>query len=306
MHFDVTILGSNGAVPAYNRNPTSQFLNYNGRGFLIDCGEGTQMQMAKFGIRRGKLDHVFISHIHGDHFFGLMGLLTSFNLNYRETPLHIYGHSGIEEIINTHFKHSQTILRYDVFFHPVLADIPKIIYEDDALSVETIILEHRIPTTGFLFREKVGLRKILAEKISEHNIPISEIIKIKQGADFITADGDRISNAMLTENPLSPRSYAFCSDTVFTESFVEQIKNVNLLYHEATFLDEHSLRAAETMHSTAKQAGVVAQKAEVGKLLIGHFSARYENLDPLLFEAMDVFPNTELAIEGKTFGIERF
>ena len=305
MHFDITILGSNGAVPAYNRNPTSQFLNYNGHGFLIDCGEGTQMQMAKYSIRRGKLDYIFISHIHGDHFFGLMGLLTSFNLNHRETPLHIYGHFGIEEIVNTHFKHSQTKLGFDVFFHPVLADFAKIIYEDDALTVETIILEHRIPTTGFLFKEKIGLRKILAQKIQEYNIPITEIINIKKGANFINKEGSTIYNSELTEDPTLPRSYAFCSDTVYTESFIEQIKNVNVLYHEATFLNEHDLRASETMHSTAKQAATIAKKANVGRLLIGHFSARYENLEPLLLEAKVVFPNTELAIEGTVFPVDR-
>jgi len=303
MHFEVTILGSNGAIPAYNRYPTAQFLNYNGQGFLLDCGEGTQMQMSKYNIKRGKLDHIFITHIHGDHFFGLMGILTSFNLNYREHPLNIYGYPGIEEIVRTYFKHAQTILRYEIVFHPVVADEPKVIYETNALTVETIILKHRIPTIGFLFREKVGPRKILADKLEQYQIPVHEIMKIKGGADFTTADGRVIPNTELTHDPTTPRSYAFCTDTAYTESFLEQIHGVDVLYHEATFVHEHRERAAETGHSTTREAATIALKAEVGKLIIGHFSARYEDLSPLLYECKEVFPNTELAIEGHLFSI---
>lgn len=303
MHFEVTILGSNGAIPAYNRYPTSQFVNYNGQGFLLDCGEGTQMQMSKYNIKRGKLDHIFITHIHGDHFFGLMGILTSFNLNYREHPLHIYGYPGIEEIVRTYFKHAQTILRYEIIFHPVVADEPKIIYETSALTVETIILKHRIPTIGFLFREKVGPRKILADKLEQYQIPVHEIMKIKGGEDFTAADGRVIPNTELTHDPAPPRSYAFCTDTAYTEWFIEQIRGVDVLYHEATFVHEHRERAAETGHSTTREAATIALKAEVGKLIIGHFSARYEDLSPLLYECKEVFPNTELAIEGHLFSI---
>jgi ribonuclease Z len=305
MHFEVTILGSNGAVAAYDRHPTSQFLNYDGYGYLIDCGEGTQMQMAKYGIKRGKLDHVFISHLHSDHFLGLMGLIASMNLNYREHPLHIYGHPGIEEIVTTHFKHSETQLRYQLIFHRVYADEPRIIFENNVLTVETIILQHRIATTGFLFREKAGLRKILAEKIEKYNIPYQEIHKIKQGADFIGPDGLHVPNAELTTDPAPARSYAFCSDTAYTESFLEQIRGVDVLYHEATFTSEHRERAAETMHSTTQEAATIALKARVGKLLIGHFSARYQDLTPLLFESKDIFPDTELATEGSIFPIGR-
>ena len=304
MHFEVTILGSNGAIPAHNRHPTSQFIHFHGQGYLIDCGEGTQMQMAKYNIKRGRLDHIFISHLHSDHFLGLMGLLTSFNLNYRETPLHIYGHYGIEEIVNTHFKHSETTLRYPLQFHAVVADASRVIFENSMLTVETIILQHRIPTTGFLFREKAGLRKILSAKIEQYQIAHQDIPAIKQGADYTTASGIVIPNAELTTAPTAPRSYAFCSDTSYSENYIEQIKNVSLLYHEATFAVEHTSRAAETMHCTTVEAATVAKKAQVDKLLIGHFSARYPTLEPLLAESKAVFENTELATEGVTFEID--
>ena len=304
MQFDLTILGSNGAIPAHDRHPSSQILNYNGNHFLIDCGEGTQFRHNKFNIKRGRLDNIFISHLHGDHYFGLIGLLTSFNLNWREHPLHIYGPAGLEEIMNVHFKHSQTQLKFEIHYHPTTTDEPKTIYEDHFLSVEAIILKHRLPTTGFMFKEKKGLRKILSEKITEYSIPHNQIPDIKKGADFTTADGRHIANAELTLDAPQPRSYAYCSDTVFTEHFVDQIKNIGLLYHEATFVDEHTERAAETFHTTSRQAATIAKQAQVNKLVIGHFSARYENLDLLLSQAKEVFPETYLAREGTVFEIK--
>ncbi|MFN8310586.1 MAG: ribonuclease Z [Chitinophagales bacterium] len=303
MQFEVTILGSNGAVPAFDRHPTSQFINYNGHGYLVDCGEGTQLQMARYAIRRGKLDHIFISHLHGDHFFGLLGLLTSFNLNHRETPLHIYGHPGIEEIVTTQFRHSETTLRFPVHYHVVFANHPELIYEDHQMTVTTIPLKHRIPTTGFLFREKEGLRKMRVEKLAEYKIPVHLISGIKAGSPLVLEDGSVISNEELTLPPAAPRSYAFCSDTAYTDSFTDQIQGVNLLYHEATFLNEHEQRATETMHSTARQAALVAQAANVDQLLLGHFSARYERLERLLEEARVIFQNTSLALEGTVFQI---
>ena len=303
MQFDLTILGSNGAIPAYDRHPSSQILNYNGNHFLIDCGEGTQFRMIKFGVKRGKLDNIFISHLHGDHYFGLIGLLTSFNLNWREHPLHIYGPAGIEEVMNVHFKYSQTQLKFQIHYHHVVADEPRVIYEDHFLQVETIILTHRLPTTGFLFKEKKGLRKILSEKIAQYNIPFAQIPDIKRGEDFTDAQGNKIPNAELTTESPEPRSYAYCSDTVFTESFIEQIKGVGLLYHEATFVDEHTARALETFHTTSRQAATIAKMAHAGKLVIGHFSARYESLEPLLTQSREVFPETYLAHEGTVFQI---
>lgn len=304
MQFDVTILGCNGAIPAYNRHPSSQILNYNGSLFLIDCGEGTQFQLNKFGVRRGRLDNIFISHLHGDHFFGLVGLLTSFNLNWREHTLNIYGPPGLEEIINVHFKYSQTQLRFTINFHVITADVPKVVYDDGILTVETIILKHRLPTTGFLFKEKTHLRKILPEKIVQYNIPHQAITGIKKGDDFTDATGKVITNAELTIDPPAPRSYAYCSDTAFKKDIAEQLKNVNLVYHEATFINEHGDRAEETFHSTAGQAATIAKMANAGKLVIGHFSARYEDLSHLLGQAREVFVETQLAEEGKTFAID--
>jgi ribonuclease Z len=303
MQFDVTILGSNGAIAAYDRYPSSQILNYNGNLFLIDCGEGAQFRMNKFGIKRGRLDNIFISHLHGDHYFGLIGLLVSFNLNWREHPLNIYGPPALEEIIQVQFKSSQTKLRFELIFHPIEADKPKIIYEDSSLTVETVILIHRLPTTGFLFKEKRHKRKIIAEKIQQYNIPHEKIAAIRDGEPFIDSKGKEIANSELTNAPAPSRSYAYCSDTIYTETFVEQILNVGTLYHEATFAEEHAARAAETFHTTSKQAAQVARLANAGKLLIGHFSARYEKLDTLLSESQEIFIATSLAEEGKTFTI---
>jgi len=301
MQFEVTILGSNAAIPAYDRYPSSQILNYDGNHFMIDCGEGAQFRMHHFNVKRARLDTIFISHLHGDHYYGLIPMLTSLNLNWREHPLHLYGPPALEEIIAVNFKHSHTILRYELIFHPIMDDEPKVIYEDDQLTVETIILKHRLPTTGFLFREKKNLRKMNAEKITEYNIPYDKIAGIKKGDDFITEAGTKIPNAELTLEPPHPRSYAYCSDTVYTESFLEQINGVNLLYHETTFIDAHEERALETLHSTTKQAAKLAKLAGAGQLLIGHFSARYEDLNFLLEESREVFPNSFLAEEGKTF-----
>ncbi|MBS1624596.1 MAG: ribonuclease Z [Bacteroidetes bacterium] len=301
MHFELTILGSNGAIPAYDRHPTSHFLNYNGDGFLLDCGEGTQMQMARYNIKRGRLDHIFITHLHGDHFFGLMGLITSFNLNYREHTLHIHGPKGIEDIVRAHFTYAQTQLRYPIAFHVVVDDRPQVVFENSQLTVESIILKHRIPTTGYLFREKQGQRKILPEKIALHEIPVHEIGRIKLGADYTRPDGIVVANTELTTDPAPAKSYAFCTDTIYTESFLDQISGVTVLYHEATFVNMHKERAAETMHSTTTEAATIALKANAGKLIIGHYSARYEDLEPLLAECKEVFTNTELAIEGQSY-----
>ncbi len=304
MQFEVTILGSNAAIPAYNRYPSAQIVNYNGNLFLVDCGEGTQFRMNVFGIKRARLDNIFISHLHGDHYFGLIGLLTSFNLNWREHPLNIYGPTGLEEIMKIHFKHSKTILKYEITFHDITADKPVKIYEDQVLTVETVIMSHRLPTTGFLFREKPGLRKIIPEKIEQYKIPYEKIPAIKKGEDYVDASGKRLLNSEITLPPHPPRSYVYCSDTIYTENFLKQIQGVNMLYHEATFVDADLKRAQETFHTTTKQAAEIARLAKVGKLLIGHFSARYENLQLLLKESKEVFTETYLAEEGKTFPVE--
>lgn len=301
--FELTILGCSSATPTASRHPTAQLLQHNERFFLIDCGEATQIQLRKFKIKIQRIDHIFISHLHGDHFLGLPGLLGTLHLLGREKELHIYSPSGLEEIIKTTHFYSKTFLKYELVFHVLEATVPKGIFEDDKLSVETIPMDHRIPCCGFLFREKELQRNIIKEKLEKYDIPIHEIPKIKEGRDFISADGTRIRNIELTTDPPAPRSYAYCSDTIFNDSYIEQIKNVNLLYHEATFADDMAARAKETFHSTAKEAGTIARKANVQQLIIGHYSARYRELDVLLKEARENFSNTVLAIEGETYKV---
>ncbi|MBK7148469.1 MAG: ribonuclease Z [Bacteroidetes bacterium] len=303
MQFDVTILGSNGAVAAHNRYPSSQIVNYNGRHFMVDCGEGSQFRMNTFGVKWSKLDHIFISHLHGDHYYGLIGLLTTFNLHWRETELNIYCPPPLEEIIKLNFKHSKTELRYQIKFRHTRAEGTETIYEDELLSIHTFPLLHRLPTTGFLFKEKQHHRKIIPSKIEEYQIPYELIKKIKRGEDFVLPTGHIISNAELTTAPSPPRSYAYCSDTSFSIETVNYVSGVNLLYHEATFMEEHAVRAAETYHTTSVQAAQVAEQAKAGQLLLGHFSARYDNLEPLAKESQSIFPNSHLAVEGKTFQV---
>lgn len=299
--FEVTVLGSSSATPTSSRNPTAQVVNLHERFFLLDCGEATQIQIRRFKVKIQRIDHIFISHLHGDHYLGLPGLLGTMHLLGREKELHIYSPPGLKEIIDTNHYHSKTFLKYELIFH-VIEDKARI-FEDDKLSVETIPMNHRIPCYGFLFREKQLPRNIIKEKLEEYSIPVQEIQKIKEGNDFVSSDGKKIPNSELTLPPSSPRSYAYCSDTLYNESFIDQIKNVNLLYHEATFAEDMANRAVETYHSTAKQAGAIAQKANVRQLIIGHYSARYRELDVLLKETKDIFDNTVLAIEGETYKV---
>ena len=301
--FEVTILGCSSATPTSSRHPTAQVLNLHELFFLIDCGEATQIQLRRFKIKIQRIDHIFISHLHGDHYLGLPGLLGTMHLLGRDKELHIYSPHGLEDIINVSHYHSNTHLNYKIVFHTIKETIPEFIFENNILSVETIPMNHRIPCYGFLFREKQGLKPILKEKIEEYNIPVQEIPKIKEGKDFITPSGKRIPNAELTTEPPLPRTYAYCSDTLYNESYIQQIKNLDLLYHEATFASDKAERAKETHHCTAKEAGTIALKANVKKLIIGHFSARYHDLFPLLSEAQEVFSNTVLAEEGETHSV---
>lgn len=297
--FEITILGTNSSIPTSNRFPSSQFVNISDRYFLIDCGEGTQMQLRKYKIRFQKINHIFISHLHGDHYLGLMGLLQSMHLLGRKAELHLYAPKELQEIIDIQHKHSGTHLTYDLVFHPLKFNTSELIMEDDKVTVETIPLNHRIACWGFLFKEKPHPYKIKKEKIEEYAIPLESIHGIKQGADFFTKDGKTIPNNELTELPLPPRSYAYCSDTRYTETIIPIISGVDLLYHEATFLEDLIERAKQTMHSTAKEAATIAVKSNAKKLLIGHFSARYDDINPLLEEAQGVFASTELAKEGR-------
>lgn len=308
MTFEVTILGSNSAIPANGRHPTSQVLNYNERLFLIDCGEGTQMQFNRYKIKAGKIDHIFISHLHGDHFFGLIGLITSYNLNHRSVPLHIYGPKGIDEIINLQLKYCSRGLDYELVFHIFEPKNGDVVYEDKNLVVTSLEMIHRIPCSGFLFTERFTERNIRKEKIQEYNIPFDAIAGIKKGQDLTLPDGRTITNDELTLPLPKPRTYAFCTDTLYNEALIPHLNGVNLLYHEATFDNARADRAFETFHTTSIQAADIALKSSVSKLIIGHFSSRYYDgdLEGLQMEAQAVFPNTALALEGYTFPIERY
>ena len=301
MKFEVTILGSSSATPIYNRNPTSQALNINDHWYLVDCGEGTQQQMLRFDVKASKIDHIFISHLHGDHYLGLVGLLSSLHLNGRKKALNIYCPAHLKEIVDLQLKYSETTLQYPIDFKFTNADRVEIILDNDDIIVETIPLDHRIECTGFLFKQKKRLRKLIKEKLEEIGIPVEYYTSLKKGNDYSAPDGKVYPNDQLTNDSDQPKTYCYCSDTLYNEKYFDQISNASLLYHEATFLNDMLDRAGETHHTTAMQAGQIALKTHAEKLLIGHFSARYKKLDELLEEARSVFPDTELAIEGKTF-----
>ncbi len=303
MGFELIILGSNSAIPSFQRNPTSQVLKHNERLFLIDCGEGTQMQLNHYEIKSSRINHIFISHLHGDHYFGLMGLLSTMHLLGRTADMHLFGQPQLLDIVELQLTASDTTLRYKLIFIPLDPEKSAVIMDDEELSVTTIILSHRIPCTGFLFREKPKQRKLIKEKIDEYGIPVNAFSDIKKGLDYITDSNVRIKNEELTQPAGLPKSYAFCSDTIYDESILDLIKGVDLLYHESTFMHDMIARAKETYHTTSIEAGTIALKANVKKLLIGHFSSRYKTLEPMLLEAQSVFPNTELAIEGTKISI---
>ncbi|MEJ7557897.1 MAG: ribonuclease Z [Pedobacter sp.] len=303
MKFEVTILGSSSATPVHNRNPTSQLLNCNEKFYLIDCGEGTQQQLIKYNFKANKIDHIFISHLHGDHYFGLIGLLSSLHLNGRIKPMKIFAPYPLQEILALQFKHSETILRYPLEFSGITADESRTIFENADLTVDTVILNHRIPCTGFKFTQKKRMRKLLVERLEEEGIGIEYYPLLKRGANLALPGGQVILNQDYTTNPEEPKSYGYCSDTLFDERYFSTIENCSLLYHESTFLHELLERANQTHHTTALQAAEVANRTHADKLLIGHFSSRYKTLLPLLEEAISVFKNTELAIEGITFRV---
>jgi len=304
MTFEITILGSSSATPIYQRHPTAQVLNVHERLFLVDCCEGTLIQMNRFRIKFHRINHIFISHLHGDHYLGLMGLLSTMHLQGRTIPLHLYAPAELEEIIEIQLRYSQTDLRYEIVFHPINASKSEVIYQDDDLEVRTIVLNHRSPCTGFLFSEKQKQRKLRKEKLEEYQVPVSAYHDLKNGKDYVDENGKRILNSELTTDPRQPRTYAFCSDTLYNEKIIPMIRGIDLLYHEATFMNDKIELAAETFHTTASQAATIAVKADVKRLLIGHFSARYKNLYPLLEEAKVVFENTTLALEGDRFTID--
>ncbi|MGM0390361.1 MAG: ribonuclease Z [Bacteroidota bacterium] len=297
----LTILGCYAATPRTFTNPTSQVLEINNHLFLIDCGEGTQVELRRNKVKFSNIRHIFISHLHGDHSYGLVGLVSTFRLLNREAELHVYGPKGIKEIITLQLKLSNSWTNYPLYFHELEGKESKLLYEDDKVTVETIPLRHRIYTNGFLFKEKIGPRKLLINKAVEYNIDVSLYKSLKMGKDVVSNDGKTIPNNLVTADPEPPKSYAYCSDTVYYPEIVPQIKEATVLYHESTFLEVNQELAEPTRHSTAKQAAMIAKQARVKTLILGHYSTRYGNINLFKEEALTVFDSVELAEDGKTF-----
>ena len=301
MSIRVKILGSNSATPAHRRHHTSQLVNVEGKYYMIDCGEATQLQLKRYKLRAQRINNIFISHLHGDHYLGLMGLLSSMHLMGRNKPLNLYGPRGLSEIITLQLKYSDTAFNYDVAFHEVDTQKFQLIHEDELISVHSIPLDHRIPCCGFLFEEKPKNRRLIRETIPE-DLSVRNIIRLKKGEDIFDEEGKLLfKNEDMTLPPRQSFKYAYCSDTKYNESIIPIIEGSYMLYHESTFLEEHRDRAHNTFHSTAKEAATIAEKAKVGKLLLGHFSARYKELEPIQEEARLVFPESHLAIEGEEY-----
>ena len=297
----LTILGCYAATPRTITNATSQLLEIKNRMFLIDCGEGTQVQLRKNKIKFSKINQVFISHLHGDHFFGLIGLISTFSLLGRTTDLHIYGPKGIKEIILLQLRLSNSWTNYGLYFHELESEESETIFEDEKVMVTTIPLKHRVYTNGFLFQEKVGERKLNMDAVLNYEIESCYYQKIKNGKDIALEDGRTIPNSELTFDPIEPKSYAFCSDTAYHEAILPIIENVDVLYHESTFLESEESLAQKTLHSTAKEAARIALKANVKQLILGHYSTRYESISLFKEEAATIFSEVALAEDGKTF-----
>jgi ribonuclease Z len=303
LSFKITILGSSGAVPAFGRFPSSQLVEIQNEFMLVDCGEGAQIQLLKFNGNLQRINHIFISHLHGDHYLGLMGLLFSMHLNHRTKELHLYSHRGLQDIIITQLKYSNSALRFRLLFHELTPGIQEVILDNKHFTVETIPLKHKLDCSGFLFREKIKPRRIDKDKIPA-DISLAQLAALKTGSDIIDDLGKiKYKNELLTLPPRKSRSYAYCSDTIYDIDLINIVRQVDVLYHEATFMTQDEDKASETKHSTAAQAARIAKEAQVGKLIIGHFSARYKELDLLWQEARSILATTELALEGTTFEI---
>lgn len=297
----LTILGNNSAVPAFDRHPTSQVLTHNGNNYLIDCGEGTQMQLLRYKVRRSKISHIFISHLHGDHYFGLIGLLNSMSLLGHKQPIELFAPPPLKEILDIQLRVSDTTLGFELNFHPITESA--ILVDTNALRIKCFPTDHRIPCFGFSFEEKRLPRKLIPEKARNYGIPTSFYERLVRGESYTQKTGELIPVEWVTE-PLPPGpKYAYCADTRYTESLIEHIQGFDLIYHESTYLDGLSDRAHERYHSTSKQAAELARKAEVKRLLLGHFSSKYAQLEEFEKEARSVFPNSELAVEGLCYPI---
>ncbi|MDG1043521.1 MAG: ribonuclease Z [Flavobacteriaceae bacterium] len=297
----VTILGCYAATPRTLTHPTSQVLEIKNHLFLIDCGEGTQVQLRKQKVRFSKINHIFISHLHGDHFFGLPGLVATFRLLGRVNPLHIYGPKGIKEAVTLLLKLGDSWTNYPLHFYELSSQAPEVVFEDKKVTVTTIPLDHRVYTNGFLFREKVGSRKLEAQAVEAHGIDSCYFQNIKDGKDAPNKAGEIIPNAQLSSDPKPTKSYAFCSDTAYFPKIIAQIKEVTVLYHESTFLESESDLATKTKHSTASQAAKIAESAGVKSLILGHYSTRYDGLQPFKEEAEVYFKPVLLADDGREF-----
>lgn len=297
----VTILGNNSAVPAFDRHPTSQVVTLDGSNYLVDCGEGTQIQMINYKIRRGKISHVFISHLHGDHYFGLIGLLNSFSLLSHQQELHVFGPAPLKEIIEMQLRVADTKLCYPLHIHTISG--PSVLLDDEKVTVKCFPTNHRIECYGFVFAEKKQARKLNPALAESHGIPLHFYNRLKDGADYTRSDGTLIKNEWVTEPGRPGKVYAFCADTKYDESLIPHIREADLIYHETTYLDALRERAELRFHSTTKQAALIAKKAAVRRLLIGHFSSKYDTLEEFEAEAREVFPHTELALEGVSYRV---
>ena len=298
---NLTILGCYAATPRTLTNPTAQVLEMRNQFFLLDCGEGTQVQLRKHKIKFTKINRVFISHLHGDHFYGLIGLISTFSLLNRTNELHIYGPKGIQEIIQLQLRLSESWPNFDLIFHELTAKEPQLLYEDDKLLVRSFPLKHRVYTNGFLFQEKPAERKLDVNAVLNYEIDTCYYQNIKNGKDITLDDGRVISNSDLSFDPIPPKSYAYCSDTQYTESILPYIQQATVLYHESTFLESEAELAKKTKHATAKQAAIIAQKAQVGQLLLGHYSTRYPSIEAFKLEAQAHFDAVLLADDGLRF-----
>lgn len=302
--FNVLILGSASASPTINRNPSAQLINVNEQYYLVDCGEGTQSRLREHKIKFQRLHHIFISHLHGDHYLGLLGLLQTMHILGRTLPLNVYGPKQLKELIDMHLFYSHSALKYPLIFHETQTNKPVVLFENNQIAISTVLLDHRIPCTGFLFKEKIKPRIINIDEVKKQGIPKYALNKLKNGEDFCFPEsGEIIKNKMLTFHPEQSFSYAYCSDTKFNERIIAQIKDVDVLYHETTFIERDIKRAVTTGHSTARQAAMIAQKANAKLLIIGHFSNRYKDLNLLLNEAKLIFEHTVLGLENLTFEV---
>lgn len=300
MDFSVQVLGCGSALPTVNRNPSAQLIKHRNKLFLVDCGEGTQLQLRRYKAKIQGIGHIFISHLHGDHYFGLVGLISTMQMLGRKEKLHIYSPEGLEEIIYVQLDKEH--LNFSIEFHVVERE-SQVLYEDKKLIIESLPLLHRIKCFGYLFKEKQKDRKLIAEKLEEYNVPFHYRNRIKTGEDFINEKGECIKKELLSKEGEEPRSFAYCSDTIYLPKLVNYIKGVDLLYHEATFMEDQKARAKKTFHSTAKQAATIAKNANVGKLLMGHFSSRYTRETGFVDEAREVFVDSDIAEEGKVYQI---